>query len=174
VYVQLLRISRRVARVEDVSSMEKMYDHPAVRDLYLEELKDLYAAENRLTKALPKMAEAAESPKPRTGFEEHLEQTKQHALRLEQIFALALRRRRVVPPRSGHIRKLPFHSAPRFEQRKSKQRPSHRPRNLPPSHRPMREEPERKKCAAMSEAINQQAKDATRAGQARGARAGRG
>lgn len=58
----------------------------ALRDLYLEELKDLCDAENRLIKALPKMAEAAESAELRQGFESHLEQTKQHALRLEQIF----------------------------------------------------------------------------------------
>jgi ferritin-like metal-binding protein YciE len=58
----------------------------ALRDLYLEELKDLYDAEHRLIKALPKMAEAAESAELRQGFESHLEQTKQHALRLEQIF----------------------------------------------------------------------------------------
>jgi ferritin-like metal-binding protein YciE len=59
----------------------------ALRDLYLEELKDVYDAENRLIKALPKMAEAAESAELRQGFENHLEQTRQHALRLEQIFA---------------------------------------------------------------------------------------
>ena len=59
----------------------------ALKDLYLEELKDLYDAESRLIKALPKMAEAAESAELRQGFENHLEQTRQHALRLEQIFA---------------------------------------------------------------------------------------
>jgi ferritin-like metal-binding protein YciE len=58
----------------------------SLKDLYVDELKDLYDAENRLIKALPKLAEAAESPKLRQAFEEHLEQTKQHALRLEQIF----------------------------------------------------------------------------------------
>ena len=57
-----------------------------LRDLYLEELKDLYDAENRLIKALPKMAKAADSAELRQGFEGHLEQTKQHALRLEKIF----------------------------------------------------------------------------------------
>jgi ferritin-like metal-binding protein YciE len=58
----------------------------ALRDFYLDELKDLYDAENRLIKALPKIAEAAESAELRQDFESHLEQTKQHALRLEQIF----------------------------------------------------------------------------------------
>jgi len=66
--------------------MRKAMSTLALRELYLEELKDLYDAENRLIKALPKMVEAAEFPGLRDGFEKHLEQTKQHALRLEQIF----------------------------------------------------------------------------------------
>lgn len=57
-----------------------------LKHLYIEELKDLYSAENQLVKALPKMAKAATSPKLRAGFEEHLEQTKGHVSRLEQIF----------------------------------------------------------------------------------------
>lgn len=54
--------------------------------LYVDELKDLYSAENQLVKALPKMAKAATSPALRAGFEEHLEQTKGHVARLETIF----------------------------------------------------------------------------------------
>src|SRR5689334_6942343 len=50
------------------------------------ELRDIYNAENQLVKALPKMAKAAESDELRTGFEEHLERTKGHVQRLEQIF----------------------------------------------------------------------------------------
>ena len=57
-----------------------------LRELYLSELKDLYNAENQLVKALPKMAKAATSEVLREGFEEHLEQTKGHVERLEQIF----------------------------------------------------------------------------------------
>lgn len=57
-----------------------------LRELYLDELKDLYSAENQLVKALPKMAKAANSDELREGFEEHLEQTKGHVARLEQIF----------------------------------------------------------------------------------------
>ena len=55
----------------------------SLKDLYIDELKDLYSAENQLIKALPKMAKAASSPELRSGFEEHLEQTKGHAQRLE-------------------------------------------------------------------------------------------
>ena len=57
------------------------------RDLYINELQDLYDAENQLIEALPKMAEASNSAELREGFESHLEQTKGHAERLEQIFA---------------------------------------------------------------------------------------
>lgn len=55
-------------------------------ELYINELKDLYNAENQLLKALPKMAKAASSEELRQGFEEHLEQTRGHVGRLEQIF----------------------------------------------------------------------------------------
>jgi len=58
----------------------------ALRELYLDELRDLYNAENQLTKALPKMAKAANSEELRDGFRDHLEQTKGHVERLEQIF----------------------------------------------------------------------------------------
>lgn len=57
-----------------------------LRELYLDELRDLYSAENQLVKALPKMAKASESEELRDGFEQHLEQTKGHVQRLEQIF----------------------------------------------------------------------------------------
>jgi len=57
-----------------------------LRHLYVEELKDLYSAENQLVKALPKMAKAATSEDLRAGFEEHLTQTKEHVARLERIF----------------------------------------------------------------------------------------
>jgi ferritin-like metal-binding protein YciE len=57
-----------------------------LKHLYVEELKDLYSAENQLVKALPKMAKAATSEDLRSGFAEHLEQTKEHVARLEKIF----------------------------------------------------------------------------------------
>lgn len=57
-----------------------------LRDLYVDELRDLYDAENRLVKALPKLAKEAESSELRSGIEEHLEQTKGHVDRLRQIF----------------------------------------------------------------------------------------
>jgi ferritin-like metal-binding protein YciE len=57
-----------------------------LKELYIDELRDLYSAENQLVKALPKMAKAASSDELRQGFEDHLEQTKEHVARLEQIF----------------------------------------------------------------------------------------
>jgi ferritin-like metal-binding protein YciE len=57
-----------------------------LHDVYVEQLKDLYSAETQLIKALPKMAKAATSPELAEGFMAHLEQTKEHANRLEQIF----------------------------------------------------------------------------------------
>ena len=58
----------------------------ALNDLYTEELKDLYSAESQLVVALPKMAKAASSPILKQAFEAHLEETKGHVKRLEQIF----------------------------------------------------------------------------------------
>jgi len=57
-----------------------------LRHLYVEELKDLYSAENQLVKALPKMAKAAATEDLRASFEKHLTQTKEHVARLEKIF----------------------------------------------------------------------------------------
>ncbi len=56
-----------------------------LQDLFVHELKDLYSAENQLIKALPKMAKAATNDELRAGFESHLEETKNHVNRLEQI-----------------------------------------------------------------------------------------
>lgn len=57
-----------------------------LNELYIQELKDLYSAENQIVKALPSMVEAATSPELKSGFSDHLNQTKQHIVRLEQIF----------------------------------------------------------------------------------------
>lgn len=58
----------------------------ALRELYVDELRDLFDAENRLVKAIPKLAKAAESEALRSGFEKHLEQTKGHVERLREVF----------------------------------------------------------------------------------------
>ncbi len=61
-------------------------EHNALMELYVDELKDLYDAESRLVKALPKVAKSASSEKLRSAVEEHLEQTKGHVDRLKEIF----------------------------------------------------------------------------------------
>jgi ferritin-like metal-binding protein YciE len=58
----------------------------SLHDLYVEELRDLYNAENQLLKALPKMAKAASDPSLRAAFEEHLEVTRGQVDRLDRIF----------------------------------------------------------------------------------------
>jgi ferritin-like metal-binding protein YciE len=55
-------------------------------DLFLEQLEDLYDAEQRITKALPQMRDAANNSSLKIAFEEHLRQTENHVTRLEQVF----------------------------------------------------------------------------------------
>ena len=57
-----------------------------LKTLYINELRDLYNAEQQLVKALPKMAKAASSEELQDAFEKHLEQTKTHVERLEEVF----------------------------------------------------------------------------------------
>jgi len=56
-----------------------------LKDLYVEELKDLYSAERQLVKALPKMIKATKHPELKAAFKTHLQQTTEHAKRLEEI-----------------------------------------------------------------------------------------
>ena len=58
----------------------------SMQDLMLEELRDLYNAEQQLTKALPKLAEKASYPLLRQAFQSHLRETENQLARLEQIF----------------------------------------------------------------------------------------
>jgi ferritin-like metal-binding protein YciE len=60
----------------------------SLHDLYLNELHDLYHAENQIIKALPKMIESANSTELRNALANHLEQTRTHVDRLEQVFRL--------------------------------------------------------------------------------------
>ena len=59
-----------------------------LNDLLIDELQDLYNAENQLVKALPKMAKAAVNSKLKAGFLNHLEETKGHVERLAKAFKL--------------------------------------------------------------------------------------
>ena len=59
-----------------------------LKKLYVEELRDVYNAEQQLVKALPKMAKGASSDELRQAIQNHLEETKGHVDRLEQVFEL--------------------------------------------------------------------------------------
>lgn len=59
-----------------------------IEKLFVDELKDLYSAENQITKALPKLAKASSSQELKTAFESHLKETEGHVERLEQIFEM--------------------------------------------------------------------------------------
>lgn len=60
----------------------------SLHELLIDELKDLYNAETQLTKALPKMAKAANDEALKAGFEEHLDQTHEHIARLDRVMEL--------------------------------------------------------------------------------------
>jgi ferritin-like metal-binding protein YciE len=58
-----------------------------LKDLYVEQLRDLYSAETQLVDALPKMASAASSSDLKKAFQDHLQETRNQKQRLEQIFS---------------------------------------------------------------------------------------
>ncbi|MCB0105941.1 MAG: ferritin-like domain-containing protein [Caldilineaceae bacterium] len=66
---------------------EKDMQLNTMKDLYVDQLRDLYSAEDQLTKALPKMAQAASSSDLQKAFRDHLNETQQQKQRLEQIFS---------------------------------------------------------------------------------------
>jgi ferritin-like metal-binding protein YciE len=59
--------------------------HNPLQELLVDELKDLYSAENQIIRALPKMIKAAGAPELKRGFEKHLEETRRQVDRLDQI-----------------------------------------------------------------------------------------
>jgi len=58
----------------------------SLQELWIEELRDLYSAENQLLKALPKMAKKASAPELQKAFQTHLKETEEHVDRLKKIF----------------------------------------------------------------------------------------
>ena len=57
-----------------------------LHDAFVDELRDAYDAEKQLVKALPKLAKKASSAKLRQAFESHLEETRGHVGKLEEVF----------------------------------------------------------------------------------------
>src|SRR6195952_3807890 len=76
----LHRLFVREAKKENAMKLETL------KDLYVEQLHDLYSAETQLVEALPKMAKAASNTQLQGAFATHLTQTRGHVQRLEQIF----------------------------------------------------------------------------------------
>src|ERR1700758_2964646 len=58
----------------------------SLHELFVDELQDLYSAENMIIKALPKMADKASSPELKNALQEHLQETRGQVRRLDQIF----------------------------------------------------------------------------------------
>ena len=63
-------------------------DIKTMNDLFVHQLQDIYYAENQLVRALPNMAKKASDPQLKQGFLTHLEETRQHVKRLEQVFKM--------------------------------------------------------------------------------------
>src|SRR5918911_895911 len=63
-------------------------DIKTMNDLFVHQLQDIYYAENQLVKVLPTMAQKANDPQLKQGFLTHLEETRQHVSRLEQVFKM--------------------------------------------------------------------------------------
>jgi len=60
----------------------------ALRETFVDELRDIYDAEHQIRKALPDLIEAATHEELKSGLQEHLEETQDHIKRLEQVFQI--------------------------------------------------------------------------------------
>ena len=69
-------------------AMPSKEEEGKLREFFTDEIKDIYWAEKKLVQTLPKLAKAATSEELRTAFTDHLEETKGHVTRLEQVFDL--------------------------------------------------------------------------------------
>jgi ferritin-like metal-binding protein YciE len=65
-----------------------MPQQKSLQDAFVDEIRDAYDAERQLTRALPRLAKAAQSAKLKAAFEGHLEETRGHVEKLEQVFGL--------------------------------------------------------------------------------------
>lgn len=69
-----------------ISRGSKFQSERGLEKLFVDQLKDIYWAEKHLTKALPKMRNAATTPELQDAIEDHLSQTEEHVARLEEVF----------------------------------------------------------------------------------------
>lgn len=73
---------------QEAKSNQGSHDESGLKNLFKDELKDIYWAEKHLAKALPKMAKGATSDELRSSIEQHLQETENHVNRLEQVFEI--------------------------------------------------------------------------------------
>jgi ferritin-like metal-binding protein YciE len=84
---------KRARRVTACDNEEKTMglftkDIETFNDLFVHQLKDIYYAEKRIVSALPDMIDKATDPQLRAGFEQHLDQTRNHVKRVEEVFSM--------------------------------------------------------------------------------------
>lgn len=77
-----------VCRESEKTTIDTKQPMSNLRESFLDELADIYNAENQLLKALPKMAQAAEHEDLKEGFKTHLEETRGHVDRLKKVFGI--------------------------------------------------------------------------------------
>lgn len=80
--------SHTTAKTNGKNADQDMDTGSALKDFFVDGLKDLYWAEKHLLQTLPKMAKAATSPQLQQAFEKHLTQTEEHVTKLEEVFHL--------------------------------------------------------------------------------------
>src|SRR5437879_11381987 len=79
-------VFRNIKRTAQMGLISK--DIKTMNDLFVHQLQDIYYAEKQLVKALPTMAEKAANPQLKQGFLTHLEETRTHVTRLEEVFQM--------------------------------------------------------------------------------------
>lgn len=84
----MARTTKSTASKRSSSARNTKSEETMLRELFVDELKDIYWAEKHLTKALPKMMKAATYEELASAFEEHLAVTEQQIERLEQVFEI--------------------------------------------------------------------------------------
>jgi len=68
--------------------IDQEHESSNLQELLIDEMRDIYHAENQLVKALPKMVKAAHDPELKKSFEEHLQKTEGHVSRLQKAFEI--------------------------------------------------------------------------------------
>ena len=149
-----------------------MAKEKTLEDLFHDTLKDIYYAERKILKALPKMARAASSPDLKAAFEKHKDETEGHVERLQQVFELMGKRpqgktcagdRRHPRRGRGNHRRVQGHAGPR-----------RRPDLRGPGGRALRDHTLRHAEALGRSARHERCRRAARANARRGVHDGRG